>query len=72
MTGLTRRCHPPGLPLETLSLFIRTGESAPVGKDAMAVVADDATLGDRATMLYLGTSMVRGRARAVGGPAASG
>ncbi len=42
-----------------------TGESAPVGKDAKAVVADDATLGDRATMLYLGTSMVRGRARAV-------
>jgi Ca2+-transporting ATPase len=42
-----------------------TGESAPVGKDAKSVVAGDATLGDRTNMLYLGTSMVRGRARAV-------
>jgi P-type Ca2+ transporter type 2C len=42
-----------------------TGESAPVGKDAQAVVADDAPLGDRLTMLFLGTNVVRGKGRAV-------
>jgi Ca2+-transporting ATPase len=42
-----------------------TGESVPVQKDARAAVADDATLGDRATMLFVGTSIVRGRGRAV-------
>ncbi|HEY3822889.1 MAG TPA: cation-transporting P-type ATPase [Polyangiaceae bacterium] len=42
-----------------------TGESVPVQKDALAEVADDATLGDRATMLFVGTSIIRGRGRAV-------
>jgi Ca2+-transporting ATPase len=42
-----------------------TGESAPVGKDARAVVADDAPLGDRFTMVFLGTNVVRGKGRAV-------
>jgi Ca2+-transporting ATPase len=42
-----------------------TGESVPVQKDARAAVADDAPLGDRATMLFVGTSLVRGKGRAV-------
>jgi P-type Ca2+ transporter type 2C len=42
-----------------------TGESAPIGKDAQALVAEDAPLGDRATMLFLGTNVVRGKGRAV-------
>ncbi|HEY1694069.1 MAG TPA: cation-transporting P-type ATPase [Polyangiaceae bacterium] len=42
-----------------------TGESVPVQKDARAAVADDAPLGDRTTMLFVGTSIVRGKARAV-------
>lgn len=55
--------------LQTLDLAAEesalTGESAPVGKDALAIIADDAPLGDRATMLFLGTSLVRGKGRAV-------
>jgi Ca2+-transporting ATPase len=42
-----------------------TGESVPVVKDAHAVIAKDAPLGDRATVLFLGTSLVRGKGRAV-------
>jgi Ca2+-transporting ATPase len=42
-----------------------TGESAPVQKDAVAAVADDATLADRPTMLFVGTSLVRGKGRGV-------
>jgi P-type Ca2+ transporter type 2C len=42
-----------------------TGESIPVGKDARAVVAADAPLGDQATMLFLGTTVVRGKGRGV-------
>jgi Ca2+-transporting ATPase len=42
-----------------------TGESVPAQKDARAAVADDAPLGDRATMLFVGTNVVRGRGRAV-------
>jgi P-type Ca2+ transporter type 2C len=42
-----------------------TGESVPVQKDARAAVADDATLGDRANMLFVGTNIIRGRGRAV-------
>ncbi len=42
-----------------------TGESVPAQKDALAAVADDAPLGDRATMLFVGTSVVRGKGRAV-------
>ncbi|AKT39209.1 cation-translocating P-type ATPase [Chondromyces crocatus] len=42
-----------------------TGESAAAGKDALAVVTADAPLGDRLTMVFTGTSVVRGKARAV-------
>ena len=42
-----------------------TGESMPSGKDARAIVPDDAPLGDRATMLFVGTSIVRGKGRGV-------
>ena len=42
-----------------------TGESSASVKDALAVVAPDAPLGDRATMVFTGTSVVRGKARAV-------
>ncbi len=42
-----------------------TGESTPVAKRADAKLSDDAALGERETMIYLGTTMVRGRARAV-------
>jgi Ca2+-transporting ATPase len=55
--------------LQTINLLVEestlTGESVSVEKDARAVVADDATLADRATMLFVGTSIVRGKARAV-------
>jgi P-type Ca2+ transporter type 2C len=42
-----------------------TGESVPSSKDAMAHVDVDAPLGDRETMVYTGTIVVRGRGRAV-------
>lgn len=42
-----------------------TGESTPVGKDARAELPHDAPIGDRSTMLFLGTSVVRGKGRAV-------
>jgi P-type Ca2+ transporter type 2C len=42
-----------------------TGESMPVGKDARAELPVDAPLGDRTNMLFLGTTLVRGKARAV-------
>jgi Ca2+-transporting ATPase len=42
-----------------------TGESSASVKDALAPVAVDAPLGDRATMVFTGTSVVRGKARAV-------
>jgi Ca2+-transporting ATPase len=55
--------------LQTINLLAEegalTGESVPVEKDARAAVAVDATLGDRSTMLFLGTTLVRGKARAV-------
>jgi Ca2+-transporting ATPase len=55
--------------LQTIGLYVEesslTGESVPVAKDSRAAVADDAPLGDRATMLFVGTSVVRGKARAV-------
>ncbi len=41
-----------------------TGESVPVGKEANAPVDADAPIGDRANMVFLGTSLVRGRATA--------
>ena len=42
-----------------------TGESLPVSKDARAELGSDTPLGDRANMLFLGTSVVRGKARAL-------
>lgn len=42
-----------------------TGESVPSGKNAMTPVDRDAPLGDRETMVYTGTVVVRGKARAV-------
>ena len=51
--------------LQTISLSAEesalTGESVPTQKDARAAVADDAPLGDRATMLFVGTSIIRGK-----------
>lgn len=42
-----------------------TGESMPVGKQADAVVAVDAPLGDRFNMAYMNTLLTRGRAELV-------
>jgi P-type Ca2+ transporter type 2C len=42
-----------------------TGESMPSGKNALDHVAKDAPLGDRSTMIYTGTIVVRGKGRAV-------
>ncbi|HEY8427823.1 MAG TPA: cation-translocating P-type ATPase [Sandaracinaceae bacterium] len=42
-----------------------TGESTPVSKRAEATLAEDTPLGDRENMVYLGSSVVRGRARAL-------
>ena len=42
-----------------------TGESLPIQKDARAELGDDAPIGDRTTMLYTGTTIVRGKGRAV-------
>ena len=42
-----------------------TGEPIPAAKDARAVVARDAPLGDQVTMIFVGTTLVRGKGRAV-------
>jgi P-type Ca2+ transporter type 2C len=42
-----------------------TGESTPVAKDASAEVPGDASIGDRSTMVFVGTLVTRGRAEAV-------
>ncbi len=42
-----------------------TGESTSVSKDAPAVLPDNALIPERINMAYMGTSAVRGRARAV-------
>jgi P-type Ca2+ transporter type 2C len=42
-----------------------TGESLPVTKNPRAVVAEDAALGDRFTMLFSGTVVQRGRGKGV-------
>lgn len=42
-----------------------TGESLPITKDARAELPDDAPIGDRATMLFTGTSVMRGKGRAL-------
>jgi P-type Ca2+ transporter type 2C len=55
--------------LQTIDLAVEesalTGESMPAGKDARAALPHDAPLGDRATMLFVGTSIVRGKGRAI-------
>lgn len=55
--------------VQTINLVVEeatlTGESVPVAKDARAVLADDAPLADRRTMLFVGTSIVRGKARGI-------
>ncbi len=55
--------------IESSSLKIEesalTGESAPVEKDATAVLPPDAPLGDRTNLAYLGTSVTYGRALGV-------
>ncbi|MBK8252987.1 MAG: cation-translocating P-type ATPase [Polyangiaceae bacterium] len=42
-----------------------TGESAAIQKDALAPVAEDAPLADRVTMIFTGTTIVRGKGRAI-------
>jgi len=42
-----------------------TGESTPVEKNAAQSLAEESTLAERATMAYMGTSVTRGRARAL-------
>jgi len=42
-----------------------TGESSAIQKDALAPVAVDAPLADRVTMLFTGTTVVRGKGRAI-------
>jgi P-type Ca2+ transporter type 2C len=42
-----------------------TGESTPVSKSSLIVDKEDTPLGDRSNMLYLGTSVVSGKARAL-------
>jgi Ca2+-transporting ATPase len=42
-----------------------TGEGLPIPKDALAELPDDAPIGDRATMLFTGTSVIRGKGRAL-------
>lgn len=55
--------------LQTINLATQeaalTGESLPIAKDARAELPDDAPIGDRATMLFTGTSIVRGKGRAL-------
>lgn len=42
-----------------------TGESTPVIKTASALIEEDVPLADRANMIYMGTSVVSGKARAL-------
>jgi P-type Ca2+ transporter type 2C len=55
--------------LQTINLATQeaalTGESLPIAKDARAELPDDAPIGDRTTMLFTGTSIVRGKGRAL-------
>lgn len=55
--------------LEAFSLQIQeaslTGESTPAEKDAKATISEDAALGDRRNMIYMGTVAATGRARAL-------
>ncbi|HVX59992.1 MAG TPA: cation-translocating P-type ATPase [Pirellulales bacterium] len=55
--------------LEAFSLRVQeaalTGESLPSDKDANCVLAEEVSLGDRRNMVYLGTVVAGGKARAV-------
>lgn len=55
--------------LQTINLATQeaalTGESLPIPKDARAELPDDAPIGDRTTMLFTGTAIVRGKGRAL-------
>ena len=55
--------------LQTINLATQeaslTGESLPIVKDARAELPEDAPIGDRSTMLFTGTSIVRGKGRAL-------
>ena len=55
--------------LETQNLQIGestlTGEATTVSKDAGAVLAEDAPLGDRSNLVFKGTEVVQGRAKAI-------
>lgn len=55
--------------LETRNLQIAestlTGEATAVAKDADAVLSDNASLGDRTNLLFQGTEVVQGRAKAI-------
>ena len=42
-----------------------TGEATAVSKDAEAILNEDAALGDRLNLVYKGTEVVRGRAKAI-------
>ena len=42
-----------------------TGEATAVDKDAEAILAEDAPLGDRLNLVFKGTQVVRGRAKAI-------
>ena len=42
-----------------------TGEATAVNKDAEVILADDAPLGDRLNLVFKGTQVVRGRAKAI-------
>ena len=55
--------------LETQNLQVGestlTGEATAVNKDARAILAEDASLGDRINLIYKGTEVVQGRAKAI-------
>ena len=55
--------------LETRNLQVSestlTGEATAVSKDAEAILNEDAALGDRLNLVYKGTEVVRGRAKAI-------
>ncbi|MBI5176680.1 calcium-translocating P-type ATPase, SERCA-type [Candidatus Micrarchaeota archaeon] len=55
--------------VEGISLSVNesalTGESQPAAKDASCVLRDDSALADTANMLFMGTTVARGRGRAV-------
>ncbi len=54
--------HTPNFAVQEASL---TGESAPVNKTDLPLEEEDVPLADRANLVYMGTSVVSGKARAV-------